>query len=276
MRVAAQPVVDHLVGEQRVEDEAARAQPGRERVGHALGRVRAGLAVGQVQARERDLERDRLGAVVELDLERGDLLLEQPAPGVARGQRLLGEDLLLGLGEQVRAVAARRAQVVAAEVQALGGEQLVGARVVERGPLELEEQELRLDRRRLLLDPLVERAAGGVGGVGREVQAGEGAGAASTISWRAPSSVMASTRPGPSSSLDVAGVALGEDVGALPAPRPASRRCPRRGRSGSRRAGGRGPRRPPGPRDRRRRRCSWRERLAARGYARRPSSMTVR
>ena len=127
-------------------------RPGASAVGHALGGVRARLAVGQVQARERDLERDRLGAVLELDLERGDLLLEQPAPGVARGQRLLGEDLLLGLGEQVRAVAARRAQVVAAEVEALGGEQLVGALVVERGPLELEEQELRLDRRRVLLD----------------------------------------------------------------------------------------------------------------------------
>ena len=214
VREAAQPVVDHLVGQQRVEDEAAGAQARRERVGHALGRVRAGLAVGQVQARERDLERDRLGAVLDLDLERGDLLLEQAAPGVARGQRLLGEDLLLGLGEQVRAVAARRLQVMATEVEALGGEQRLGALVVERGPLELEEQELRLDRRRVLLDPLVERAAGRVGGVGREVQAGEGPGARDDLL----------ERPELGHGLDqaravelghVAGVALGERVGAL-------------------------------------------------------------
>ena len=55
------------------------------------------------------------------------------------GDRLLGQHLLLGLGEQVGAVAPRGAQVVAAKSSPSVGEQLLDARVVERRPLELEE-----------------------------------------------------------------------------------------------------------------------------------------
>jgi hypothetical protein len=47
---------------------------------------------------------------------------------------------------------------VARVVDAVGGQQLVGAVVVERCPLELEEQQLGLDRRALLLHALHERA----------------------------------------------------------------------------------------------------------------------
>ena len=142
VRVVAQPVVDHLLGEQRVEHVAAHAQAGRERAGHAPRRCAALLAVGGEEARERDLERDGLRRPGQLDLDRRGLLLEQPRPGAVGGERLLGEDPLLRLGEQVRPVAARGAQVVAAEVEAVVREQLLGALVVERGPLELEEQQL--------------------------------------------------------------------------------------------------------------------------------------
>ena len=51
-RVAAQAVVDRLVGEQRVEDERPRAQPGREPGGDRLGRGAAHLAVGRLQPRQ--------------------------------------------------------------------------------------------------------------------------------------------------------------------------------------------------------------------------------
>ena len=133
VRVRAQPVVDHLVGQQRVEHVRARAQAGLERRRHALRGVAADLAVGREQARERDLERDGVRALVELDRDRRRLLVEQPAPRRAAGQVLLGHHLLLGLGEQVRPVAAGGAQVVAGEVEAVGGEQLV-ALVRRRAP----------------------------------------------------------------------------------------------------------------------------------------------
>jgi hypothetical protein len=65
------------------------------------------------------------------DLQRRDLLAEQARPGRAAGDRLLGEDLLLGLGEQVGPVTARRAQKVARGVDPVGRQQLVGAVVFE-------------------------------------------------------------------------------------------------------------------------------------------------
>ena len=118
VRVAAQAVVGGLVGEQRVEQERARAQPGRERRGDRLGGGAPHLAVGQRQPAERDVERDLLARPLagsspaspaeQLDLDRRGQLLEQPRPRARAGERLLGEDLLLGLGQQVLAVAARR------------------------------------------------------------------------------------------------------------------------------------------------------------------------
>ena len=168
--VVAQAVVDGLVVQQRVEDERARAQPGLQRGGDGLGARAALLAVGRHEPRERGVERDRLVLAGQVDLDRRDLLAEQARPGRAARDALLGEDLLLGLGEQVRAVAARRAQEVARGVQAVGGHELVGALVVERRPLELEEQQLRLDRRALLLHALHERADLRVGGVDAEAQ----------------------------------------------------------------------------------------------------------
>ena len=119
-----------------------------------------------------------------VDRDRRRLLLEQARPRARAGQRLLGEDPLLGLGEQVRAVAPRGAQVVAAEVQPVGGEQRLGALVVERRPLELEEDQRGLDLRAALLHALQQRAALGVGGGRREVQHRVGAGAADQLLQR--------------------------------------------------------------------------------------------
>ena len=129
VRVGAQPVVDHLLGEQRVEHEAAHAQPGLQRRGHRTrrscgarrGRGRRGARARSraPRARRRPAGRRRSPAACSSN-RRDHALLD--------GERLLGEDPLLGLGQQVRAVAPRGAQVVAAEVQAVVGEQLVGAR----------------------------------------------------------------------------------------------------------------------------------------------------
>jgi hypothetical protein len=143
--------------------------------------VAADLAVGREQAREGHLERRRLGALLELDGDRGGLLLEQPRPGAAAGQRLLGEHLLLGLGEQVRAVAARRAEMVAREVEPVCGQQLLRALVVEPRPLELEEEQRGLDRGAALLDLLEQGTARGVGGVLGEAEHRVGARAADAL-----------------------------------------------------------------------------------------------
>ena len=83
---------------------------------------------------------------------RRHLLLEQPLPRAPAGDRLLGEDDLLGLGQQVRPVAPRRAQVMPGEREPLVGEQRLDPLVGELGPLELEEQQLGADRGGAFLD----------------------------------------------------------------------------------------------------------------------------
>ena len=119
-RERAQAVVDRLVEQQRVEDVGARAQAGLERGGDRLRRRAAHLAVGRHEAAEGDVERHALVGVGELDADRARELGEQARPRVAAGERLLGQELLLGLGEEVRAVAAQRAQVVARRLQPVG------------------------------------------------------------------------------------------------------------------------------------------------------------
>ena len=146
--------------------------------------VRRSSRSGREQPRQRDLQGDRLLGVVERDGDRRRLLLEQARPRARAGQRLLGEDALLGLGEQVRAVAPRGAQVVAAEVEPVVGEQRLGALVVERRPLELEEDQRGLDLRAALLHELQQRAALRVGGGRREVQHRVGAGATDQLLQR--------------------------------------------------------------------------------------------
>src|SRR5437764_49386 len=67
-------------------------------------------------------------------------------------------------------------QVVATEVEPVGSKQLVGPGVVERRPLEIEEQKLGLDLRGALLNALEQRTAWRIGGVCREPQARVGGG----------------------------------------------------------------------------------------------------
>jgi len=72
----------------------------------------------------------------------------------------------------MRPIAASAAQVMAAEVECRLGQELLGPLVTERGPLELEEQELGLDLGRPLLHELEQGSPGRVGGVGGEAQRG--------------------------------------------------------------------------------------------------------
>src|SRR5262249_1065148 len=107
------------------------------------------VAVGGLEPAQGHVERRLL--VVDRDTQRRDELAEQAPPRALARDRLLCEDLLLGLREQVRAVATSAAQVGAAELEPVRAQQLLRAAVVERRPLELEEQQLGLDRGRLLL-----------------------------------------------------------------------------------------------------------------------------
>ena len=109
---------------------------------------------------------------VQRDLDGGVLLLEQALPGRDRRQVLLGRDPLLGLAEEVGPAEAGDPEVVADGVEPGVGQQRLRPLVVERGPLELEEQQLGADRGGPLLDLGDERAAGLVAGVGGEAQAG--------------------------------------------------------------------------------------------------------
>ena len=175
VRVVTEPVLDRLVVDERVVNEPAGAQARLERGRDRLGRGPADLPIGRLEPAECELERELL--VVEVDPEARDQLSEQPAPGGLARDRLLGEDLLLALRQQVGAVAADAPQVMPVAVQGGGGEQLLRAVVVDRGPLELEEQQQRLDLGGALLHELEQRSALRVGGVGGKAQTRERAGA---------------------------------------------------------------------------------------------------
>ena len=113
----------------------------------------------------------------QLEADRGGLLLEQPAPRARTGDRLLGEDALFGLGEEMLAEAPDRSQVMAGEGQPVVGEHRID--VVLRGgrPLELEEDELGRDGGRSFFDALHGRRDLVVEHVDAEAQPGVRAGA---------------------------------------------------------------------------------------------------
>ncbi|SNQ51160.1 hypothetical protein FRACA_620009 [Frankia canadensis] len=163
-RVAAQPVVDRLVVQQGVEDVGPGAQTWGQRRRDGLGGGAADLAVGGRQPAQRHVE----GLAVHRD--RRDLLGEEPPPSPRPGDRLLGEQLLLRLAEQVLPVAALHPQVVPGLVETVGGEQSLGRLVVQRGPFEAEEQQRGVDRGGALADLLQHRAARRFGRVGGEAQ----------------------------------------------------------------------------------------------------------
>ena len=178
--IAAESVIDRLVQQQRVEDEPPGPQTRLEPCGHGLGSGPADLAVGVLEHRQPGFERHRGGLVAlaadercgQLDGDGRGLLVEQPHPGAGAADGLLGEQLLLGLGQHVVAVAVHGAQVVRAEVEHRVLEQQPDMCLVDRGPLEFEEDQLGGQRGGALLDPHHQRAALGVRGVLREAQHG--------------------------------------------------------------------------------------------------------
>src|SRR2546423_8345517 len=98
--------------DQRVVDERARAEARLECGGDRLRRGPSMVAVGILEAGKCHVE--RLLVAVKRHTQGGHELAEQSVPGALAGNRLLGQDLLLRLGEQVRPVAAGASQVMAA------------------------------------------------------------------------------------------------------------------------------------------------------------------
>ena len=94
--VAAQPVLDRALVQDRVQHVAPRAEPGPKRLGDGCGDPAALGLVGQPrQLRERLVEREVLA--VERDAQVGEQLVEEAAPGADAGDALLRRDLLLRL-----------------------------------------------------------------------------------------------------------------------------------------------------------------------------------
>ena len=176
MRITAQAVVDRLVLQEGVEDEGSRAQSGGEGCRDGPSRRPAHVAGRVLQAGQPLFERGPLS--VQLDLQRGAQLLEETGPGRPPRHRLLGEDALLGLGQEVLAVAPERDEMMAAEREAGVGQQLLHPVLGQRRPLQVEEDQLGLHPGAALLHPLHERPGCGVGGVAREPQPGVGLGLA--------------------------------------------------------------------------------------------------
>ena len=114
----------------------------------------------------------------------------------------------------MRPVAARGAQVVAAEAEAVVREQHLGDVVVERGRIpRLKNSSVVSIWGRALLHQLEQRAARGVGGGGREPEHREGAGAADQL-LQAGELAHGVGEPGAVEFGDLAGVLGGERVGA--------------------------------------------------------------
>ncbi len=153
--------------------------PGASVAETASAAARRCVAVGRLQAAERDLERQLLA--VERDPQRGDLLAEQPAPGALAGDRLLGQDLLLGLGQQVRAVAAGAAQVVGAELSESSASSSSARSSGSAAHSSSKNSSLVSISVARSWTQLQQRAALGVGGVGREPQRRVRAGAADQL-----------------------------------------------------------------------------------------------
>ena len=161
------PVVDRLVLQNRVEDERARPEAGPERLGDRLGGDAPGVAIGVEEAGERRLERHVVA--VETDAERAQLLLVEPRPCRDTGDGLLGDD---------RAPRARRAGT-AGTFAASGDGGASGRAPGRRGGARRRRPAPRPTRAakkrscvssagRLLPQARDERAACGVGHVGRE------------------------------------------------------------------------------------------------------------
>jgi hypothetical protein len=147
----------------------------------AQGHVQRHAAAGTIArthaiAQARTIAQARAGGAGalgrQLHLDRRGQLLEQPRPRAVSRHGLLGQHLLLGLAQQVLAVAAHVMQMVAREIQSLALHQLLRALLGQRGPLQIKKKELRLDRRSLLLHALQQRTAGWIGRVGGEAQCG--------------------------------------------------------------------------------------------------------
>ncbi len=177
--VAPQAVVHRLVREQRVEHERSRPEPGLEGRGDCLGRLPPTLTIRGLQPREPLFEAH--GLTVDVDLDRGRQLAEQARPGAATGRGLVGEQSLLRLGQQMRAVAARRRQMVATERERVVGEDRGDVLLGQLRPFELDEQELVRDRGGALLGASEQRTTGGILGVDREAQARIRTGAAEEL-----------------------------------------------------------------------------------------------
>ncbi len=102
-------------------------------------------------------------------------LVEEAVPGVAPRDRLLSQDLLFGLAQQVGAIAAHCLDPVPivrhgwVRIPGLGG------RVRRGGQLELEEDEFLAEPGAPLRGALQQRATGRCAGVGRPIQVGVGA-----------------------------------------------------------------------------------------------------
>ncbi len=152
-------------------------RPGCERLGDRLGGSAADIAVGRVELRHRRLESDRLLCAGEVDAHRAEHLLVETRPRGDARDGLLREDLLLRLGQHVRPEHALRGEPVPPVVERRIGESRRGRPVLDRGPLEPEEEKLRLEARGLLAEPGDEGAAGRVRHVGRELEVREVEGA---------------------------------------------------------------------------------------------------
>ena len=142
----AQPVDREPVADERVVTGRLHVRHVLQRPVEDVERREPQLAVGMVDVGEETVDRVRLGpvAAVELDGQRRELAAVQRLPGRDRGPARV-ERLLLALGQDVRLLLPRHPQPVPVRLELGGFEQRVRLGVVERQPLELDEEEEALE-----------------------------------------------------------------------------------------------------------------------------------
>ena len=169
-RVAAPVVLGLLVLGERIGDQAEQAHALAERRADGLGSVLAERPVAVAELVERGGDRERLAA--HGDAHTGHRLVEQAYPGGASRDALIVEQALGLVRELVRAEDAQVTQPGRPGHERGVGELGVEFRVLDPVQLEREEDQVGADRRRPLLDGLVEAPDPGVGAVLGEKELG--------------------------------------------------------------------------------------------------------
>ena len=169
--VPAPPVAIRLVQSEGVKDEGQLHRLLAQFVGELAPSHLAHIAVGIAQFVEHEGHIHFVAQPIEAEGARQ--LGEEARPGAAASHLLFDDDLLFGFAEVVGAVAPLRLQVIVIISQDRISQDPLGRVIVQRVPLQVEEDEFLAQARFQLFNPRDRRLISRVAGIGGKVEKGE-------------------------------------------------------------------------------------------------------